>query len=350
MRILSIDTSCDETAAAVTDGVKILSNVIWSQASAHAKFGGVMPSLAQRMHEERIDWVIEKAMLNAKCKTINLDAVAVTVGPGLSIALGVGIDRARKLAIKYDKKIIGVNHLEAHLLSPLAITNSQFSISNQLSNIQFPSLGLVVSGGNTLLVKINKIGSYETLAQTSDDALGEAFDKAARMLGLGYPGGAILEKMSKLGNPTKYKLPIPLLGQEDRMIFSYSGLKTSMMRKIAEVKSRDGELSKQDVYDLAASFQDVALTHLIRVSSFVIENCKLKIENLLVGGGVSANVELRSRIRQMCKKYNLQASFPYSKKLTGDNAAMIGIAASFKYNREEFTEVEKIDRNPNLKI
>jgi len=350
MRILAIDTSCDETAAAVIDGTKILSNVVWSQASAHAKFGGVMPSLAQRMHEERIDFVIQKALKNGKWKMENLDAIAVAVGPGLSIALGVGIDRAKKLAIKYNKKIIGVNHLEGHLLSPFA--NDKW----QMPNDKFPMLGLVVSGGNTILVKINKIGSYDTLAQTSDDALGEALDKAARMLGLGYPGGAILEKMAKFGDPTKYKLPIPLLGQEERKIFSYSGLKTSMMRKIAEVKSKNGELSKQDVYDLATSFQDVAFIHLIRVSSFAVENCKLlvprgvKIDNLLVGGGVSANVELRKRLRKLCKEFNINVHFPYSKKLTGDNAAMIGIAASFKYDREEFSEVDIIDRNPNLKI
>jgi N6-L-threonylcarbamoyladenine synthase len=349
MKILAIDTSCDETAAAVTDGTKILSNVIWSQASAHAKFGGVMPSLAQRMHEERIDFVINKALITSRYSLSTIDAIAITVGPGLSIALGVGIDRAKKLAIKYNKKIIAVNHLEGHLLSCLAEPKTE-NFKFQISNFKLPALGLVVSGGNTLLVKINKIGSYETLAQTSDDALGEAFDKAARMLGLGYPGGAILEKMAKFGTLGKFKLPIPLLGQEDRMIFSYSGLKTSMMRKVAEVKLKNGELSKQDVYDLAASFQDVALTHLIRVCSHVISNFQFPISNLLVGGGVSANIELRKRLRKIGKKYGIRVFFPYSKKLTGDNAAMIGIAASFKYDRNEFTEVDKIDRSPNLKI
>ena len=190
MKILAIDTSCDETAAAVTQDTKILSNVIWSQASAHAKFGGVMPSLAQRMHEERIDWVIQKALGKNYKDLKGIDAIAVTVGPGLSIALGVGIDRAKKLAIKYDKKLIAVNHLEGHILS---------SLVNKSSSIKFPALGLVVSGGNTILVKINKISSYETLAQTTDDALGEALDKGARMLGLGYPGGAILEKFARGG-------------------------------------------------------------------------------------------------------------------------------------------------------
>jgi len=340
MKILSIDTSCDETATAVTEDTKILSNIIWSQASAHAKFGGVMPSLAQRMHEERIDFVVGKAIQKAKIKTQNLDAIAVTIGPGLSIALGVGIDRAKKLAKKYNKKLIAVNHLEGHVLSPFA--NSKF----QIPNSKFPALGLVVSGGNTLLVKINKIGSYETLAQTTDDALGEALDKAARMLGLGYPGGAVLEILAREGNTATYKLPIPILGQEKRKIFTYSGLKTAMSRLVESEKP----LTKEKIYNLAVCFQDVAFTHLIRVCSHAINNSKFTINNLLVGGGVSANVELRKRLRKMCKKSKIEVFFPYSKKLTGDNAAMIGVAAYFKAMRNEFIEPEKIDRNPNAKI
>ncbi len=337
MKILSIDTSCDETAAAVTDGTKILSNIIWSQAAAHAKFGGVMPSLARRMHEERIDWVIKRAINNSQLTINNIDAIAVTVGPGLSIALGVGVNKARELAKKYNKKIIGVNHLEGHVLSPLANENVQ---------IKYPALGLIVSGGNTLLIKIDKIGKYETLAQTTDDALGEALDKAARMLGLGYPGGAVLEKMSKFGDSKKYKLPIPIVGQEERKIFTYSGLKTAMSRLVESEKP----LTKDKIVNLAASFQNVAFTHLIRVCSYVIENCELKIDNLLVGGGVSTNIELRRRLRQMGKKYGIRVLFPYSKKLTGDNAAMIGVAAYFKAQRGEFFDPDKIDRNPNLKI
>jgi N6-L-threonylcarbamoyladenine synthase len=343
LKILSIDTSCDETAAAVTEGTKILSNVIWSQASLHAKFGGVMPSLAQREHEEHMGFVVDKAIKNSKLKINNLDAIAVTVGPGLSIALGVGINKAKELAKKYNKKLIAVNHLEGHLLSSLTFTkNSQFTINN----LQFPALGLVVSGGNTQLILIKKIGEYKILAETQDDALGEALDKSARMLGLGYPGGAILEKMAVLGDSKKYKLPIPIVGHEDRKIFTYSGLKTAMNRLIESEKP----LTKEKIYNLAACFQDVAFTHLIRVSLFVIKNCELKIENLLVGGGVSANVELRKRLRQMCKKSGLQISFPPSKKLYGDNAAMIGIAAYFKARRGEFIEVDKIDRNPRAKL
>lgn len=334
MIILAIDTSCDETCAAVTEGTKIISNVVWSQASAHAKFGGVMPSLAQRMHEERIDFVIKKALGNKYKDLKGIDAIAVTIGPGLSIALGVGVNKAKELAGKYNKKLIAVNHLEAHILSPLANTDE---------NIKFPALGLVVSGGNTLLTKINNIGSYEVLAQTTDDALGEALDKGARMLGLGYPGGAILEKMAKSGNPNAYSLPVPIKGQEERKIFTYSGLKTAMNR----LTEFEKPLTKEKIYNLAASYQDVAFQHLIRVSKFIINHLSFDISDLLVGGGVSANVELRKRLRKLGKEFGISVHFPYSNKITGDNAAMIGVCADLN---PKYINPEEIDRKPNLKL
>ena len=343
MKILAIDTSCDETAAGVTENTKVLSNVIWSQAFAHAKFGGVMPSLAQRMHEERINWVIEKAIRESHTKFENLDAIAVTVGPGLSIALGVGIDRAKKLSLKYNKKLIAVNHLDAHVLSCFAQPKtSKVSVPKP----KFPALGLVVSGGNTILVKIKKIGSYEILAQTADDALGEALDKAARMLGLGYPGGAVLEKMAKLGNPEAYNLPTPIQGQENRKIFTYSGLKTAMSRLIESEKP----LTKQKIYNLSSSFQNVAFSHLIRVCSHIFRSGESEYANLLVGGGVSANIELRKRLRKLGKETGIKISFPYSQKLTGDNAAMIGVTAYFKAKQGLFENPAKLDRKPNAKI
>lgn len=185
MLILAIDTSCDETAVAVTNNTEVLSNCIWSQASLHASFGGVFPSLAQRQHIERIDYVVDKAVKSAKIDIKDVDAIAVTIGNGLSIALGVGINKAKELAVKYNKPLIPVSHTESHLLSPFV---------NSKQDIKFPCLGLVLSGGTTVLAIVKGIGSYEILAETSDDALGEALDKGARLLGLGYPGGAILEK------------------------------------------------------------------------------------------------------------------------------------------------------------
>lgn len=345
MKILAIDTSCDETAAAVTEDTKILSNVVWSQASQHAKFGGVMPSLAQRQHQEHIDWIVDRAMTNAKCQMTDIDCVAVTVGPGLSIALGVGVDKAKELARKYNKKLIAVNHLEGHILSCLAQPKTE-NFKAQMTNVKFPALGLVVSGKNTILVKINKIGQYETLATVVDDALGEALDKAARMLGLGYPGGAILEKFARLGNPKIYSLPIPIIGQEKRMIFTYSGLKTAMYRLVEKEKP----LAKEKIYNLAGSFQNTAFEHLIRVLRFVISHLEFRCSNLLVGGGVAANVEVRKRLRKLGKEFGIKILFPYSQKLYGDNAAMIGVAAHFKAQRGEFADPSKIDRDPRLSL
>lgn len=337
MKILSIDTSCDETSAAVVENLKILSNVVWSQASAHAKFGGVMPSLAKRMHEERIDWVVEKAVKKAGVTYDKIDAVAVTYGPGLSIALGVGINKAKEISIKYNKPLIAVNHLEGHLFSSLA--NTDF----ELEKVHFPMLGLVISGGNTIFVKINKIGSYEVLSETTDDALGEALDKSARMLGLGYPGGAILEKMAKTGDFKKYTLPVPIAGQEERQIFTYSGLKTAMMREVLKA----GKLTKEKICDLSASFQNAAFKHIERILNYIINNYGYKNTAMLVGGGVSANVEIRKRLRTLCKKYNISVLFPKYKKLYGDNAAMIGIAA---YLNQNIVNPNSIDRKPNLKL
>lgn len=350
MKILAIDTSCDETAVAVTEDAKVLSNIIWSQASAHAKFGGVMPSLAQRMHEERIDFVIQRALENGKWQMENLDSITVTVGPGLSIALGVGVNKARQLATKYKKPLIAVNHIEGHLFSSLARpNNSKLQTTNHKLNLEFPAYGLVVSGGNTLFILIEKVGKYKVLAETQDDALGEALDKGARMLGLGYPGGAILEKMARLHNvsarQTGFQLPIPLVGQEKRQIFSYSGLKTSFYRLIQKYPPKN----KQDICNLAAVFQDVAFAHIERILSYYFSNHPFthSTNQLLLGGGVAANIELRKRLRKLCRKHNLKLHTPYSNRLYGDNAAMIGVAA---YLNQNFVNPKEIDRIPNLKL
>jgi N6-L-threonylcarbamoyladenine synthase len=358
MKILAIDTSCDETAAAVTQGVTVLSNVIWSQASQHAPFGGVMPSLAQRMHQERIDWVIEKAMKNARCTMNNLGAIAVTAGPGLAIALGVGIAKARELAAQLKVPLIPINHIEGHLLSPLAEpyhpSDSPLNLrgENQFNRVRRPALGLVVSGGHTELIWIKKIGEYRILAKTQDDALGEALDKAARMLGLGYPGGAVLEKMARLGNPKAYPLPLPMARREDQNFFSYSGLKTAFYRLVSSL-SLSSSLSKQQTYDLAAGFQNRAFQHLVRVTAQSIRLGEWKsISDLLVGGGVAANIELRKRLRKMGKELNLKVQVPYSSKLIGDNAAMIGVAAGLKILNSKFEvpNINDVDRKARWSV
>lgn len=350
MKILAIDTSCDETAAAVTENFNVLSNIIWSQASLHAKFGGVVPSLAQRQHEERIGWVVDQALKKSKCKPIDLDFVAVTVGPGLAIALGVGINKAKELSDKYKLPIIPVNHIEAHLLSPLARANTQIQSRKSKKNYEFPSYGLVVSGGNTLFVRAVKIGKYEILAQTVDDALGEALDKGARILGLGYPGGPILEKFAEEGKNNSYPLPIPMLGQEKKMIFSYSGLKTALYR-LVEQENATG-LNKEKITNLAATYQNVAFEHIVRVMGYYFKRSGSEFGNLLVGGGVAANVEFRKKIRNLCRKYNLAPLFPYSKKLYTDNAAMIGVCAYLKMKNDKKANTiwEMVERKPDLKL
>lgn len=340
MIILAIDTSCDETAVAIVENIQVVSSSIWSQSALHASFGGVLPSLAQRQHQARIDFVIQKA-LGTKYKDFkDIDAIAVTVGPGLAIALEVGINKAKELAIKYKKPLIPVNHVEGHLLSPLV---------NLKTKIKFPSLGLVLSGGTTVLCLVKGIGDYEILAETADDALGEALDKAARLLGLGYPGGAILEKFAKTGDPKKFRLPLPLQNDVIKNRFSYSGLKTAFVRLFDDIDKPN----KQDIADLAASFQSRAFDHVEKVLDFQIRNSKFKIQSLLAGGGVINNIELKSRLRKMSKKYDIRVFVPYSKKLNGDNAAMIGVCAYLRNEGKDlskFFDYDLVDRNPKLKI
>jgi N6-L-threonylcarbamoyladenine synthase len=376
MKILAIDTSCDETAAAVTEDTRVLSNVIWSQASEHAKWGGVVPSLAQRMHEERIDWVVERALKMAKCTTRlpdgqvkNVQMIAITEGPGLAIALGVGIKKARELGEKWKIPVVGINHVEGHLLSPLAApTTSPQSLPCRQAGLSFfPSLGLVVSGGHTELVLIEKIGKYKILAQTQDDALGEALDKAARMLGLGYPGGALLEKMARNGDIKAYPLPLPMAGRENLNQFSYSGLKAAMWRLVQEIEnnptSHKASLGAREICNLAAGFQNMAFRHLTRVCKNTILSLQTSPLSpllnlgeglpriLLVGGGVAANVELRKRLRALGKELGLKVLFPYSKKLTGDNAAMIGVVAGLRQNAQcKISNEQLVDRRPRWSV
>jgi len=349
MKILAIDTSCDETSAAITNNIQAGSNIIWSSASQHLSFGGVVPSVAMRAHQERIGFVVKKALKTANTTIPNCDAIAVTVGPGLSIALGVGIDYAKKLAKKYNKPLIPINHIEAHLLAPLVIPRSKTA----KDKLVFPAYGLILSGGTTLLCLAKNIGEYEILAQTNDDALGEALDKAARLLGFGYPGATILEKFAKEGDPEKYKLPVPLINDRIKNRFSYSGLKTAFIRLYESIKNP----TKQDVCDLAATFQNTAFTHVTNVLEYQISTYHLSLKpyHLLFGGGVSNNIELRKRLRKVCKKHGITLHVPYSKKLTGDNAAMIGVCAYLKLTTDNlplttFFDYPSIDRNPKLSL
>lgn len=342
MKILAIETSCDETSAAViVDGI-ITSNVVWSQVKLHQKWGGVVPSIAKRAHEERIDGIIAQALKEAGVE--KTDFVAVTVGPGLAIALEVGILKAKELCRKWKVPLIPVNHLEGHLFSCLAA-------SHPMSDA-FPALGLVVSGGHTELVYAKKIGEYKIIAKTADDALGEALDKASKMLGLGYPGGPVIEKQALLGKTDGFELPMPLKGRENEGRFSYSGLKTALLRLIEKIKS-SGELDKKTICNLAASFQEACFEHLVRVVRVVsLPYLNGEVKQLLIGGGVIVNERLQGKLLDLGKEFGVAIYLP-DRNLCGDNAAMIGLAGYQKALRNETIEIkdfDKIDRLPRWSL
>jgi len=348
MRILSIDTSCDETSVAVTERRRVLSNVIYSQILIHKKWGGVVPSLAKRAHEERIDLVIREAIRKLRVRSYELgvkklDYIAVTQGPGLAVALEVGINKAKELAKKYNKKLIAVNHMEGHIYSCF-VQNSQ---GNPKHDFQFPYLALLISGGHTELVIFKDHLRYEVIGQTIDDAAGEALDKAAKMLGLGYPGGIVIERLAvEVGNEDFYKFPRPMTSS-DSLDFSFSGLKTAFYYYIK--KSVTTTLSTPDVRRLASSFQEAVFDTLIIKTEKAIK--KTKINRLVVGGGVIANLYLRKKLRELVKKHNGSVLFPPYQYLTGDNAAMIGVVAHFKAEKEIFVKnIDDLDRIPRMSL
>jgi len=328
MKILAIETSCDETSVAVVaDGI-IKSNVVWSQIKLHAPWGGVVPSIAKRAHQERIDGIIKQALEEAGVK--GADFVAVTVGPGLAIALEVGILKAKELCKKWKTPLIPVNHLEGHLLASAP------------DNEWVPALGLVVSGGHTELYLVEKIGRYKTLAKTADDALGEALDKAGKMLGLGYPGGPVIEKQALLGDVDSFELPMPLKGREGEGRFSYSGLKTALLRLI-EREKLGGDLSEETVQNLAASYQEACFEHLIRVVRVnALPYLDGNIKYLLVGGGVIFNKRLREKLNELGEELGIKICLP-GKGLCGDNAGMIGLAGYQKALRNEVVKEKDFD-------
>jgi len=353
-KILAIETSCDDTCAAVLDGERVLANVISSQTDLHAKWGGVVPDIAKRAHQENIEAVIAQALkrgLNIKGtnKVENIielgmkeiEIIGVTKGPGLAIALGIGVNKAKELALKYNKKLVAVNHIEGHLLSNWT-KNSKGKPENK---IELPTLGLTVSGGHTKLVLIKAIGDYEVVGETLDDAGGEALDKAAKLMGLGYPGGPVIERLAQDGDINFLKLPHPLEHQ-DTLDYSFSGLKTSFYYQIKEWSN---EKVGKNLNNLSASFQEAVFETLIIKFKKAIKFFKPK--SLVASGGVMANLELRKKLRKMAKGFELPIYMPNQKYLNTDNAAMIGTVAFFKAKRGEFVEkIEELDRDPRLKL
>ena len=317
--MLGIETSCDETAAAVVkDGREILSSIISSQIELHRPFGGVVPELASREHLEKIDEVVEKAVADAGISLGDIDAVAVTQGPGLIGALLVGVNYAKALAVGLGIPIVGVNHIEGHV----------FSVVFENPEVEYPALALIVSGGHTNIFSISEPGKYRVVSRTRDDAAGEAFDKVAKMMGLGYPGGPVIEKIAVNGDKAAVRFSRAKIS-DGRPDMSFSGLKTAVSKHIRENGlepfNGEGEPDKQ-LRDLAASFQAAVVDALVGTMNKL--TTELEPKTLIVAGGVACNLSLQSAARQMAAKRGLPAYFP-SKHLSTDNAAMIAAAGHY---------------------
>ena len=347
---MAIDTSCDDTAVAILQNDSVIANIVSSQDDIHREWGGVVPMLAKRAHQEYIDKCLALACRRAKINSIaeEIDIIAVTYGPGLAPALEVGLAKGQQMAIIMEKPLIPVNHMEGHLLSPLLKNSKGNYYATTIDNLpDFPWLSLTISGGHTEIVWIETIGSYYILGKTLDDAAGEAFDKIARMLGLGYPGGAVIEAMAKNGDPQRYQLPRPM--HKNRSYnFSFSGLKTACLYAINDLKAQLQEQFAGIVPDYCASVQEAVVDSLLLKLKKVIKQHKPNA--VLIGGGVSANLRLRHKFRKMARQLIVPMHFPH-KKFCMDNAAMIGLAAYFKYRRGEFaTDKSAVDRVPTLSI
>lgn len=321
--ILGIETSCDETAAAVVcGGTKVLSNIISSQIDIHKRFGGVVPEIASRKHVETILPIIQRALDSAQLAIADLDAVAVTYGPGLVGALLVGVSAAKAIAFAADLPLIGVNHIEGHI------------IANRLSHPELkpPLICLTVSGGHTDLLYVPQWGNYTLLGQTRDDAAGEAFDKVARTMGLGYPGGPLIDQLAQEGDPVAIRFPRALAN--DGYDFSFSGLKTAVVNYLHNARQRQDEVNLADV---AASFQEAVVDILVRKAIAVAQ--KMEIGTIILSGGVAANTRLREAMTEEGRQQGINVYYPDLVYCT-DNAAMIAGAAHFAYERREFADLE----------
>ena len=319
--ILSVETSCDETSIAIVkNGNEVTSLTILTQMDTHANYGGVVPEIASRMHAENITMVLEETLKKANMTVEDCDAVAVTYSPGLTGSLLVGIEFAKVLSYVYNKPLIKVNHLIGHIYAN--------NIDNKLT---FPSLALIISGGHTELIKMTGDYEFEKLGETQDDAIGEAFDKVARVMGLKYPGGPNIERLAKEGSPT-YELPAAV--KDNTYNFSYSGLKSSVINLVHNEKQRGNEIREAD---LAASFQKTAVEELTRKLELALKNTNIK--NVIIAGGVSANKYLRNEIKMICDKYDAKLDLPEFIYCT-DNAAMIGAAAYPLFLKGEFVDLD----------
>ena len=333
IKILAIETSCDETAAAVSEnGLNILASVVSSQVDWHRKYGGVVPEIASRKHMEFINPVVEKALKEAGLQLKEIDAIAATYGPGLVGSLLVGLTYAKSLSLALDKPFIGVNHIAGHIYANF--------ISKQ--DIETPVICLTVSGGHTDLLYFKEYGEYEILGRTKDDAAGEAFDKIARYLGLGYPGGPIIEEKAIKGKENAIDFPRPFLDKPN-YDFSFSGLKTSVINYIHNKKQKGEVLN---INDIAASFQKAVIDILtIKTTKAALNK---GVNSVILSGGVAANKRFKEVLEDKLNEHDIPLYYP-DLELCTDNAAMISTVAYYQYKKNDFAELD-INADPNLKL
>ncbi|MGV3278853.1 tRNA (adenosine(37)-N6)-threonylcarbamoyltransferase complex transferase subunit TsaD [Rickettsiales bacterium LUAb2] len=340
MIVLGIESSCDETAAAIVNNNKqILSNIIYSQIKEHAITGGVVPEVAARSHLTAMYHCIQEALAVANLSINDIDAFAATSGPGLIGGLLVGINTAQSLALATNKPFIAVHHLEGHLLT-----------SRLLENIKFPFLALLISGGHSQFVAVENINQYKIIGTTLDDAVGEAFDKTARLLGLPYPGGKYIEKQAKLGDPSIFKFNAPLLNTKDAN-FSFSGLKTSVRNTVDKLILKQGKLDQSNINDIAAAFEHTVIKILSQKMQFAIKQFRQnykELNHVVVSGGVAANLNIRAALKEIINNENANFFAP-PLDLCGDNAAMIAWSGLERLQLG-LTDSLNIKPNPNWQL
>lgn len=325
--ILAIESSCDETSAAVLMGTKVLSNEVVTQMQ-HAQYGGVVPEIASRAHQTMITAVVQAALKSAGKKLSDLEVIAVTQGPGLMGSLLVGISFAKSLSLALNIPLVGVNHMQAHILAHLA--------DDCELQPTFPFLNLTVSGGHTQLVVVHSPVKMEVIGETIDDAAGEAFDKAAKVLGLDYPGGPLLDKMAQTGDAKKFVFPIPKV---EGLNFSFSGLKTSLLYFLRDRQKENRNFIEEERANLCASFQHTVVSYLLR--QIQRGRDATGMNQIAICGGVSANSELRKQLAKYGEENEIQVFIPPFKYCT-DNAAMIGVAAHFLIAENQFSDLKMV--------
>ena len=328
--ILGIESSCDETAASIISendqgNPIVMSNVVSSQVDIHKKFGGVVPELAARSHVEKIDWIVQKAIDDSGINIKDIDAVASTAGPGLVVCLSVGLSFGKAFAASLNKPFIAVNHLEGHALSP-----------KLNSKLNYPYLLLLISGGHSQYLSVKNLSNYKRLGTTIDDAIGEAFDKTAKLLGIEFPGGPQIEVLAKKGDPNKYNLPKPIFNKGGCNL-SFAGLKTAILKISKEINT------DQEKFDLAASFQKTVIEILYKKTKIAFAEFEKqnnpKEKKFVVAGGVAANKEIRKMLINLCKKEKYDSIFP-TIELCSDNAAMIAMVGLEKFKLKQFNNLD----------